>query len=80
MSIDPQTLWSERFSTIGELLEKNADLLVERWSARSLQEQLSAERVHHEQLRDSLPKLLREIGIALASSTAGFAQVIEWRR
>jgi signal transduction histidine kinase len=70
MSIDPQAIWSERFSTIGELIAKNADLLVERWSVRSLKEQTSAERVHYEQLRDALPKLLSEMGVALASSGA----------
>ncbi len=73
MSIDPQALWSERFDVIGQIIGKNADALVERWSARALQEQPSADRVHHEQLRDQLPKLLREIGAALASTSAAFS-------
>ncbi len=74
MSIDPQTLWWERFHAIGELIEKNVEPLVQRWSERAIKEQPCADRTHHDQLRDSMPALLREIGRALADSSPAHDQ------
>ena len=68
MSIAPRTLWSERFEEIGELIEKNAELLTERWQQRVAGEHRESLPAHYKEMRDRLPELLRTMGRALAVS------------
>ena len=68
MSIAPRTLWSERFEEIGELIEKNAELLTERWQQRVAGEHRESLPAHYKEMRDRLPELLCAMGRALAVS------------
>ena len=68
LSLDPQLLRSEAFVEIGQVVEQDAGLLVERWCRRAIEEQPHAARAHHQELRDGLVLLLRELGRALAES------------
>ena len=68
MSIDPQTLRSQRFEDVGQLLERDAAVLVDRWCARAVREQPTAHRVHHDILRDDLVDLVWKLGHSLSST------------
>ena len=68
MSIDPQVLRSQRFEDVGQLLERDAAVLVDRWCARAVREQPTAHRVHHEVLRDDLVSLVWKLGHSLSSA------------
>jgi signal transduction histidine kinase/ActR/RegA family two-component response regulator len=66
MTIDPQVLRSEQFTEIGRLIQRDAGLLIQRWSQRAAQEQPDAGRTHHHALLDHLPAFLDALGQALA--------------
>ena len=66
--IDPQVLRLEPHGTIGALIQRDADTLVERWCRRAMEEQPHAARAHHEVLRDRLPSFLHALGLTLATS------------
>jgi signal transduction histidine kinase/ActR/RegA family two-component response regulator len=68
MTIDPQVLRSEQFTEIGRLIQRDAGLLIQRWSHRAAQEQPHAARSHHQALLDHLPALLDALGRTLAES------------
>jgi signal transduction histidine kinase/ActR/RegA family two-component response regulator len=68
MSIDPGLIRAEAHTHIGTLLERDATILLERWSRRAVQEQPNAKRVHHEALLDHLHDLLLAMGRSLAES------------
>ena len=68
MSIAPHVIWSERFEQIGTLIERNAEILAERWALRALEEQRDAVPAHHKDMRNRLPDLLRVMGRSLARS------------
>jgi signal transduction histidine kinase len=69
MTIDPQVLRSEQFTEIGRLLQRDTEILIDRWSRRAVEEQPNARRLHQEALRDHLPLLLQDLGECLAEST-----------
>src|SRR5690349_16682143 len=71
MTIDPQVLRSEQFTEIGRLIQRDAGLLIQRWSQRAAQEQPHASRSHHQSLLDHLPAFLDALGRALAESVGG---------
>jgi signal transduction histidine kinase/CheY-like chemotaxis protein len=73
MTIDPQVLRSEQFTEIGRLVQRDAGILIERWSRRAVEEQPNARRLHQDALRDHLPRLLHDLGECLAESTASGA-------
>ncbi|HWG42247.1 MAG TPA: ATP-binding protein [Gemmataceae bacterium] len=68
MNLNPQMLRSEQHVEVGLVIQRNADLLLERWSQRAIQEQPHAARSHHPVLLDHLPRLLHTIGQSLANS------------
>jgi signal transduction histidine kinase len=69
MTIDPGVLRSERHGEIGRIIQRDAKVLIERWSYRAVDEQPQASRLHHDNLLDDLPRLLRTLGRSLADST-----------
>jgi PAS domain S-box-containing protein len=70
MTIDPQVLRSEQHDEIGQIIARDADSLIDRWSDRAVAEQPNAARVHHRALRDHLASFLRTLGQTLAESTS----------
>jgi signal transduction histidine kinase/CheY-like chemotaxis protein len=68
MNLDPQVLRSEQHVEVGRLIQRDAGILIERWSRRAVQEQPNAARAHHQALRDHLPRLLHALGHSLAVS------------
>jgi signal transduction histidine kinase len=68
VTIDPQSLRSERFIEIGGLIQSSATTLVDRWCQRAVTEQPNASRVHQAVLRDELIALLVTLGRGLAAS------------
>jgi signal transduction histidine kinase len=68
MNLNPQLLRSEQHVEVGLVIQRDAALLIDRWSRRALQEQSQASRAHHQALLDHLPHLLHELGQSLAES------------
>jgi signal transduction histidine kinase/ActR/RegA family two-component response regulator len=69
MTIDPQVLRSEQHLEIGRLLQRDTDVLIERWSRRAVQEQPHAARAHHQALVDHLHVLLKRLGDCLSDTS-----------
>jgi len=67
--VDARVLRAERFVEIGNVLERDAELMIERWSRRAAFEQPKAQRVHQAALRDDLPNFLRALGRRLKTAT-----------
>jgi signal transduction histidine kinase/ActR/RegA family two-component response regulator len=72
MSVDPDVIRSEPHHEIGTLLERQADLIIERWCRRAVEEQPHANRVHHSVLLDHLQELLKRLGRSLRESHNSF--------
>jgi hypothetical protein len=72
MSVDPDVIRSEPHVEIGNLLEGHADLLIERWCRRAVEEQPHAQRAHHSVLLDHLSEFLRKLGRSLTESQSPF--------
>ncbi|HEV3303672.1 MAG TPA: ATP-binding protein [Planctomycetaceae bacterium] len=68
MSVDPQVIRSERHREIGDLLQENVGIVIDRWSRRAVAEQPTAARVHHDVLLDHLHALLKTLGHSLKES------------
>lgn len=68
MSIDPGVIRAEPHTEIGLLIQRDVEILIERWSRRAIEEQPHAGRVHHQALVDHLHDLLRALGRSLAGS------------
>src|SRR6516164_9019135 len=68
MSVDPQLIRSESHTEIGNLIERNVSIIVDRWSRRAVQEQPHASRTHHAALIDHLREFLSKLGRSLAAS------------
>jgi signal transduction histidine kinase len=68
MGIEPQMIRAESFSEVGSIIQRDAGVLVERWSRRAIEEQPNARRLHHEALLDHLPGFLRALGRSLAGT------------
>src|SRR5487761_158841 len=68
MSIDPGVIRAEPHTEIGLLIQRDVEILIERWSRRAIEEQPHAGRVHHQALVDPLHDLLRALGRSLAGS------------
>lgn len=65
MSTDAQVLRADRFSEIGQIIQRDAGVMIDRWILRAKQEQVQAQRVHHQVLLDHLPSFLTELGRGL---------------
>jgi len=70
VSLDPDLIHAERFEEIGRIIERDAEVLIDRWARRAIQEQPQAEPTHRGEMRDDLPAFLRAIGQWLASTEA----------
>ncbi|QJX00527.1 hybrid sensor histidine kinase/response regulator [Frigoriglobus tundricola] len=68
MSTKPALLRAEPHATLGAVVLRDAGVIVERWARRSVEEQPSARRVHHEALLDHFPTFLWELGRGLADA------------
>ena len=68
MNLDPRTLRSEQHIQVGRLIQRDAGILIERWTERAVQEQPNAARAHHGALLDHLPRFLYSLGESLAES------------
>ena len=62
-------LRAETHSLIGDIIQRDVDLLIERWAARAKEEQPNAARVHHAALVDHLPNFLAKLGRSLSSAS-----------
>src|SRR5262245_32317247 len=69
MTVTPELLRSENFAEVGQILQQDATLLIERWSAQAVKEQPNAQRLHQQSLRNDLPRLLAELGRSLAEAS-----------
>lgn len=68
MNLDPQLLRSEQHIEVGEVIQQNVGILIDRWARRAVQQQPNAARAHHQILLDHLPLLLQTLGQSLAES------------
>lgn len=68
MSIDPALIRAEPHTEVGSIIQRDANILLDRWRRRAVQEQPNAQRVHHEALLDHLHDLLQALGRSLAES------------
>jgi signal transduction histidine kinase len=71
MTADPQLIRSESFGEVGELIQRDAGVLIDRWSRRAAVEQPNARRLHHDDLLDHLPGFLESLGKGLAETGSG---------
>src|SRR6266542_3996825 len=69
MTVTPDLLRSENFAEVGQILQQDAGLLIERWSVEAIKEQPNARRLHHQALLDDLPRFLTELGRCLAQAS-----------
>ncbi len=70
MNIQSRQLRSESHAEVGDLIRRDAGLIIERWVRRAAEEQPNAARTHHDVLLDHLPALLQQMGRSLAESDA----------
>jgi PAS domain S-box-containing protein len=68
MSIDPQLIRSEEHREIGQLIQRDAGVLIERWRQRAVAEEPAARRAYQAALLDHLPTFLWTLGRSLAES------------
>jgi signal transduction histidine kinase/CheY-like chemotaxis protein len=73
MTLNPQMLRSEQHVEVGQIIQRDSGLLIERWIRRAVQEQPHAARAHHSALLDHLPHLLHKLGQSLMESLDGEA-------
>src|SRR4051812_34455213 len=71
MIADAESLRTEQFEQVGALIERDVDAILDRWEKGAMAEQPNARRLHHADLRDHLPELLRALGESLAGSGNG---------
>ena len=62
-------LRAETHSVIGDIIQRDVDLLIERWAARAKDDQPNAARVHHAALVDHLPNFLAKLGRSLSTAS-----------
>jgi signal transduction histidine kinase/CheY-like chemotaxis protein len=74
MSIDPGLIRAEAHIEVGQLIQRDASILLERWSRRAVQEQPNARRTHHQALVDHVHDLLQALGRSLAESNDAAAR------
>ncbi|MGQ0636814.1 MAG: hybrid sensor histidine kinase/response regulator [Planctomycetaceae bacterium] len=68
MSTDAKAIHAERFAEIGNLIQRDAGVIIERWRQRAMQDQPQARRVHLQILLNDLPDFLAELGRGLTVS------------
>jgi signal transduction histidine kinase/CheY-like chemotaxis protein len=68
MNLNPQMLRSEQHVEVGLVIQRDAGILIDRWTRRAIQEQPHAARAHHKTIRNHLGCLLQKLGQSLAVS------------
>ncbi len=68
MSTDPEVIRAESYREVGEIVERDAGLIVERWRRRAVEEQPNAVHAHLATLLDHLPVFLLALGRSLAEA------------
>src|SRR6476660_8752117 len=68
MSVDPGVIRAQPHTDVGLLIQRDASLLIDRWTRRAVQEQPGAKRVHHQALLDHFLEFLQALGRSLAES------------
>jgi signal transduction histidine kinase/ActR/RegA family two-component response regulator len=68
MPVDPQQLHSEPHPEVGALIQRDTNLIIERWQQRAVLEQPKAARLHHAALLDHLPTFLLQMGRTLSAA------------
>ncbi len=68
MTTDAKVLRADRFAEIGNVIQRDCGIIIDRWSRRAVLEQSQAKRVHQDVLLDHLPTFLRELGRGLTES------------
>lgn len=66
MTTKAATLRAESHRAVGEAIQRDAGVILQRWAERAKAEQPTAKRVHHHVLLDHLPTFLWELGRSLA--------------
>lgn len=67
MKLNSQLLRSEQHVKIGLIIQRDAEILIDRWAQRAVWKQPNAARVHHKVFLDRLPRLLQTVGQNLAA-------------
>jgi signal transduction histidine kinase/ActR/RegA family two-component response regulator len=65
MSPDPEIIHAEPHTEIGQIIGRDANVLIEVWSRRAVEEQPTARRVHHEALLNQFREFLQALGRSL---------------
>jgi signal transduction histidine kinase/ActR/RegA family two-component response regulator len=68
MPLDPELIRAEPHTEVGQLIQRDVGILLDRWTRRAVQEQPNARRVHHQALLDHMQDLLSALGRSLAES------------
>lgn len=64
----PAALRAEPHRKVGDIIQKDAGVILKRWAERARAEEPSATRVHHDVLLDHLPTFLWDLGRSLAAA------------
>ena len=70
MNLNPQLLRAEQHIEVGLIVQRDSQLIIERWAQEAVREQPNAARIHHQALLDHLPRLLHTLGRSLADHLA----------
>ncbi len=65
MNTDPQTLHTERFEEISQLIERDTDRLIAEWAVHALAEQPDADPAYRQEMQDRLPAFLHAVAASL---------------
>jgi signal transduction histidine kinase/ActR/RegA family two-component response regulator len=68
MSMKPAQLRAEPHNLLGAVIGRDAGVIVEKWARRAVEEEPSAQRVHHDVLLDHLPTFLWDLGKGLSDA------------
>jgi len=72
MSVDPSLIRAQRHAQVGRLIQRDAGILIDRWTERAIREQPNASRVDRQTLLDHVYDLLGALGRSLAESDDAF--------
>ncbi|OAI41620.1 hypothetical protein AYO40_02900 [Planctomycetaceae bacterium SCGC AG-212-D15] len=68
MSPDPQIIRAESHTEIGLVIQRDTNILIERWIRRAVEEQPNATRVRHQALLDHFREFLQALGRSLTET------------
>lgn len=68
MTTDARVIRADRFAEIGIIIQRDAGIIIDRWSRRAVQEKSQGQRIHYQVLLDDLPKFLSDLGRGLTEA------------